>query len=112
MSKALKHKDYLSLLAKSKQAKRRNLIIDLANADEIKAVAECILNVLLGNITLTNKQVKKLKRHKKYMRLVAQKSFPSQKKKAILKQKGGFLPTLIPLALSALGSVVPALLGK
>ena len=103
MSKALKHKDYLSLLAKSKQVKRRNLIIDLANAEEIKAIAECIL---------TNNQVKKLKQHKKYMRLIAQKSFSNKKKKSILKQKEGFLPTLIPLALSALGSIVPAILGK
>ena len=46
MGHALKRQDYLSLLANSKQARRRNSLIELATPSEIKAVAECILNVI------------------------------------------------------------------
>lgn len=112
MSKALKHKDYLSLLSKSKSKKRRHLLIDLANTAEIKAIAECILNILSGNIRLKSNQKKKLKRYRSALRDVANKHYSTKQKKYILRQKGGFLPALLPLAISALTSIVPALFGK
>ena len=109
----LKHKDYLSLLSKgSKQQKRRCALIDLANSGEIRSVIECIYNVLLGNVSLKAKDKKRLMRYKNIMRLVTRKNINARTKKKVLKQKGGFLSTLLPLALSPLGAIIPNLLGN
>ena len=111
-SKALKHKDYLTLLSKAKKVKRRRMLIDLADADEIRAIAECVINVLSGNVRLKSEQKRRLQRHKTAMRHIASKNSNTKLKKRVLQQKGGFLSALLPLALSAVGSVVPALLGR
>ena len=107
MSAAIKHKDFLTLLSKSKQKKRRDLLIDLASSHELKAIIECIVNILRGNVSLNDRKKKKLSRFKNIMRQVALKSNPIKKKKRILQQKGGFLGALIPIALSAIGSLFP-----
>ena len=105
MANVLKHQSFLTLLSRSKRKKQRNLIIELAKEEELRAIIECIINVLYGNINLNKNQHKKLKRYKKSMRKVAQ--GPMTKKKSILKQEGGFLGSLIPIALSALGTLFP-----
>ncbi len=110
-SKALKHKDYLTLLSKAKKSKRRKLLIDLADCDEIRAISECIANVLTGNVRLKSAHKKKLERHKQVLRSLISKSSSTKKKKQLLQQKGGFLPALLPLALSAVSSILPALFG-
>ncbi len=107
-SRVMKHKDYLTLLSKAKGVKRRRLLIDLANQDEIKALSECFQNTLAGNVRLKSEEKKKLKRHRNTLRQVASKATSTRHKKKILQQKGGFLPML----LRAIGSVLPALLGR
>ena len=107
MSAAVKHKDFLTLLSKSKQKKRRDLLIELASSQELNAIIECIINILRGNVSLNERRKKKLSRFKNVMREVALKSNPIKKKKRILQQKGGFLGALIPIALSAIGSLFP-----
>ena len=86
-------------------------MVDLADQNELAAISECILNVLVGNVKLGKSQKSKLTKHKNIMRLIARKNLSSKRKKSILKQKGGFLPAILPLAISALTSLVPALLG-
>ena len=63
-SKALKHKVYLPLLSKAKKSKRRKLLIDLADWDEVRAISECIANVMMGNVHLKSAHKKILARHK------------------------------------------------
>lgn len=108
-SKALKHKDYLTLLSKAKKSKRRKLLIDLADFDEIRAISECIANVLTGNVRMKAGDKKKLTKHKKILRYLASKGTNTKKKKRLLHQKGGFLTSLLPIALSAVSSLLPGL---
>lgn len=110
-SKALKHKDYLTLLSKAKNVKRRKLLIDLADCSEVRAISECIANVLTGNVRLNTAQKKKLKKHKKVLRFLMDKKPTASDKKKVLYQKGGFLTALLPLALSAVSSLLPAIFG-
>ena len=107
MKAAVKHKDFLTLLSKSKQKKRRDLLIELASSQELNAIIECIINILRGNVSLNERRKKRFSRFKNVMREVALKSNPIKKKKRILQQKGGFLGALIPIALSAIGSLFP-----
>ena len=101
----LKRKDYLSLLSKSKSKKRRDALIDLADKNEIQALAEIFLNTIRGNVPLTNAQLKRLEKYKKVLRKLSEKQCSVKKKKKILKQQGGLLPFLLPLAFSALSGL-------
>ena len=111
-SKAIRHRDFLTLLGKSKQGKRRKMLLEAATSDEIKAVAECALNLLKNRIKLNNNQKRRLKRHKETLRYIAHKGTNIKKKRRAMQQKGGFLTSLLPLAISAVTSLVPALLGS
>lgn len=108
-SYAFKNRDFLSLLSKNKKKKQRNQLIDIANGSQIKSVTECVMNLLSGNIPLSKHQLSQLKKHRKQMRELTKRQLSIKRKKQILKQKGGFLGAILPLAVSAIGSLLPGL---
>ena len=79
------------------------VIVGNASADFIKALCEVALNVIKGNIPLTTKQYKQLKKKKSVVRLVADKKVNLLKKKQTINQTGGGF--LLPL----LGAAIPFL---
>lgn len=89
----------LELLHKA-APRARGAIINNANADFINSLCEIALNILRGNIPLSTKQYKLLKKKKRVIRLVADKKVSHSKKRKFLNQTGGFL---LPL----LGSAIP-----
>lgn len=93
----------LELLYKSTPSMRR-VIVGKASSDFINALCEIALNVLSGNIPLTDKQYKQLKKRKAVIRLVADKKVRLLKKKKSINQSGGFL---LPL----LGAAIPFIVG-
>ena len=103
----IKQRDYLNLLSKSKNKKRRDGLLDLANKEEIDSVCECLLNSVHGNVQLNKLQIRQLKRQKRKIQNILRKSNSLSNKKKNIKQIGGFLTTIIPLALSALSSFLP-----
>ena len=102
----LKRQDYLNLLAKSKNKKRRHILIDLADPSEMRALTEVVKNCINGRVPLDKTCVSKLRRHKKKLRLISQKRHPVKSKKSLLKQTGGILSAIIPLAISTVASLV------
>lgn len=108
-SKSNKYRDYLNLLAKSKTKKRRNLLVDFADKNELTAVKEIVTNLLRGNIPLNPKQVKTLRRYKKHLRDFNAPKISRNKQKNILKQHGGFLSAVLP---AAIGLVTSFLAGR
>ena len=110
-SRISRHTAYLSLLGNTKQKKRRSLLIDFAGKDDLDAVCQCIFNVLAGNIKISTSTFNKLKKHKKTLRYLINRRVNNQQRKKVLKQKGGFLPFLLPLAVKLLGGLVPAIAG-
>ncbi len=106
---AARHKEYLVLLSKAKKDKERSLLIDAANNQQIKAVSECIDNVIKGNVPITENQLRIIRRYKHVLRSLAKKCLSIKKKRNLLKQKGGFLGTLLPIGLNALGMLLPHL---
>ena len=106
MSRAIRKKEYLTLLGQAgKKGKRRRALIQTADKEEILAVSEIIDNLLRGNIPLSDKQRKRLKRHRKKLRHIASKRVSIKQKKILINQTGGFLSAIIPLALSLLGGL-------
>lgn len=92
-------------------ARQRKSIIGLASKDEILALTECCINILNGNVNLTDSERKSLRKHRKYIREISNK-IPISRKRKILVQSGGFLPLLLAPLLSILSSVAGAAIGR
>lgn len=98
--------DFLRVLAKAKPNLRR-AILKCCHSELIKVICEVTLNVLHGVVPLNSQQERKLKRYKKILRALADRSLSLKKKKEHLNQTGGsFLPALLPPVLSALASLL------
>lgn len=99
-------KKLLAALSKLKGTKRRQILIN-ANKDLVEAIAECVHNTLIGNITLTERQKLRLKKHRKTLRKIGAKKIAWKTKKQILiNQKGdGFFSFLLPIVSSLIGAL-------
>jgi hypothetical protein len=99
--------DFLKVLNQLKTAKERKAFLSLVDKNVIHAIAECFHNIRLGNIKVTEKQKKVLRRNKKHLQLLVEKTVPIVKKRKVLVQRGGaFLPIVLPAILSFLLSNV------
>ena len=78
------------------------LIIEKADNSLIKCLCECAHNILKGNIELSKKDLKKLKRYRRKLHDLVNKKVSVKRKKKIL-QTGGILPAI-------LGPLLPAIL--
>ena len=72
------------------------------NRHFIDCVSECAINILKGNVPLTNAQMSKLRPRKQDLRAL---SVKKTKKRKII-QKGGFLSALLAPALSVLAGLL------
>ena len=97
--------DYLHVLSKCNDVQRRGI---LKGADQklVKAICECALNVVKGNIPLTPYHKRKLTPHKQTLRTLADKKRSLQSKKKIIVQKGGFLPLLLSAIVPTIASLL------
>ena len=80
----------------------------LNDCDEriIECFSECAGNILKNNVPLKPKQFDCLKRQKKNVRALAKKNTSLKEKRCIVRQRGGFLSTLILPVITALGSIM------
>lgn len=109
---AIKHMDYLTLLSKTKNVSTRRKLIDAGDRHQIRAVAECVKNIVNGNVPLTKSQLARLRKHRTVLRNVMNTVRNATKQKTLLKQKGGFLPMLLPIAINALSGLFSGLVSK
>lgn len=94
-------------------SKQRAEIYKKASPCFIRFISECGLNILKGNIPLKNRQYKKLKPHKRMLLVLSKKNLSlKSKKEALTRNKGGALPVLIPIILSALSSFAGQAIAK
>lgn len=95
----------MELLYKATPGMRR-VIVCGASADFIDALCEIALNVLRGNIPLTEKQYAQLKKKRGIIRLVADKNVKHLNKKKRINQSGGFLLPLLGAAIPFITSLI------
>lgn len=86
----------------------RQKIINDCPKEILDCVGECCLNLIKGNVKLTNAQKEKLRSRENDIRYLSTKRVAIADKKKILNQKGGALLGLLlkPLLGSVLGSVL------
>jgi hypothetical protein len=102
MSELIKNcESELKFLSKANAAQRRKV---LKNSRKclIKAISEIVLNCLLGNIPMNQCRRNRLKKYKKLLNKLANRTTSLNSKKKLILQKGsGFLSILLPVALEA-----------
>ena len=106
-----KHKNLLLGLSDCKIAVR-NGIINNSDKDFIKAICECILNVMNGNVKLNTETHRLLKPFKLTFKKLLNRKNDIERKKHIIIQKGGFLQFLIPAVISGIASIATALISN
>ena len=110
MPRLQRHVSTLKLLCKAKPRLVKGI---LKNSDDdlIKCLCECCHNLLKGNISLSKKEISRLKKYKKPIRDVAKKSISLLQKRKFL-QKGGFLATLLFTVVLAIAGLMGGIAHK
>jgi DNA-binding PadR family transcriptional regulator len=87
----------LQKLAKEKSARKRRVLLSKAKNCVFYTLSEISRNVLKGNLPISEKSRINLKKYKKNLRNLAQKTkFSLKNRKSIINQSGGsFLPALL-----------------
>lgn len=102
-----KHRQDVLRVLKSAKPSLRKAILREADKGVIYSICELCDNTLVNNVPLTAAQKAKLKRHKHAIRHLSRRDVSWKKKKGFLVQRGGsFLPILLSVISSALGSLL------
>lgn len=106
-----KQAPYLRIIGTAKKD-MRNAIISAADKRLIDAICECCKNSLHGNINHSEKDKRRLRQYKRWIKTVMNKKVGIRAKKKILRQKGGFLPMILGPLINGIGSVLGGLFGS
>lgn len=101
----LRNHSLLKLLLKA-TPKQRRVILQAATDEFILCLCELALNVLHGNIPLTQQQHQKLKRKRTEIKFVADKKVGVKRKRRLINQQGGFLLPLLSVAVPFITSLI------
>ena len=86
----------LKKLIKTKSlSERRKILRSCRGGCIYYAISEISKNVLSGNIPLKDRERKILNRYKEQLREIKKKTITLRKRKSIINQKGGLLPSLL-----------------
>ena len=91
--------------------KYRKAILISADKKLVEAICQSIHNVLVGNINISALDREKLKKFRKTLHQLLEKSSLKTKKK-ILIQRGGFLQFLIPAVVSGIANKISSVISS
>ncbi len=106
-----KNIELLKILKKAKP-KQRKLLLKAAENDLIYCLCKCIDNILRGNVKITAAKKKELAKHATVLRNIVDRRTKVHKKRALLVQKGGFLPALLAPVIGIASSLIADLVGN
>ena len=84
----------------------RSSAIKKCDRELIDCFSECAKNIINGRISLSRRQFTRLQRQKKHLRKLANTRTTLKERRAILRQKGGFITSLLVPALATLGTIL------
>ena len=95
----------LKKLSRLRDSRQRNAFLKSCKKHTIYAICEICRNVSRGNLPISNIRKKQLHKYKTHIRNLSKKSLTLKKRKEILNQKGGFLPSLLIPAVTILAQI-------
>lgn len=84
----------------------RSSAIKKCDRELIDCFSECAKNIINGRISLSRRQFTRLQRQKKHLRKLANTSTTLKERRAIIRQKDGFIASLLVPALATLGTIL------
>ena len=105
MKRVVENLDFLKILSKCKKNMRKGIIMN-ADKELIYTLCECVLNLLNGNINISESEHNQLKPYKHLFRKLLNTNQNLKSKKKLIIQKGGFLEILLPAVISGLASII------
>jgi hypothetical protein len=91
---------------KAATPKLHKAIVSNCDRELVNSICECVLNVLNGNVKLSDCVKRKLRKQKNVLRKVVDKRVPISGKKKLIVQRGGFLLPLLSAVLPALATLI------
>jgi len=91
---------------KGTQPKLRKALISNCDKDLVKCVCECALNLLHGNVQLSDCTRRKLLKYRRRLRTVVDRRVLLARKKKLIIQRGGFLVPLLTAVLFTSASLI------
>ena len=88
-----RNRDALVALHKLSETSKQAILPALSK-DTLLAPVECAKNIIIGNVTLNESQLRYMRRHKQELRHLVEKGTPDVDRVRIL-QKGGFLMSIL-----------------
>ncbi len=85
----------------SRPKKSLHNYVGAADSGLIRGICECCLNILNGTVNPTPDQLSKLAGYSNVIRQLSRKNVPLYRRKELI-QTGGFLTSLLPIAISLL----------
>ena len=89
MSLFQRHWGFLQSLLREAKAKQRNVMLDLANKNQLNALSKMVLNVMKRNVPIQPKTIQKLKRYKNVLQELRPCPTSLKHKREQLKQQTG-----------------------
>ena len=89
MSLFQRHRGFLQSLLREANAKRRNVMLDLANKNQLNALSEMVLNVMKRNVPIEPKTIQKLKRYKNVLQELRLRHMSLKRKREQLEKQTG-----------------------
>ena|SRR5437868_15297263 len=115
MERIKKHRAFLRYAASLPPGRERRELFRNASTDELKTICEICSNMRHGRLPMSFQQKKKLCKYKKQIRCLSEKNISLENKRKLLQkdqprgvhqQKGGFIGTLLGIALPLLASLI------
>ena len=104
--KRIKSNYHALQVLKSVDSKLRKAIIANCKSELLKTLSEWSLNLLRGNVKLTQCQKRKLRKHRVFLRKLADSHVSLSAKKKSIVQRGGFLLPLLGAVLPTIASLI------
>jgi hypothetical protein len=108
----LKNEDIFKVLASESKQKYKKAILKSADKKLVDDLCEIIYNILIGNLSLNETEFKLLNNYKNNLRKLINKSSLKAKKKILVQKGSGFLPLIIPAAITGISSIISSLISK
>ena len=107
MSKVVRRNaPFLRLLVATASKSQRKGLLDTITNDQLKALTEVIFNLLRGVIAITPSYRNQLRKQKKLIRLLGDKSVSPKRKRVALCRKGSVIAVLLKSVEPALNSLL------
>ena len=106
-SRVKQHVDLLKYLTQLTPRQQKMIITGLDRGG-IETFAEIALNLLKGSINLSPAQIDKLRKYEESIYQLSLRSTSVAKKKRVLRQRGGFLSTLVGLIPAIISGIIAA----